>query len=122
MSRIIDMNIGGNSRIFFVTGDRTAIVDAGQPGLRNYGSLRDLKAALDVPVMAGWPDAGYMEKRENAPAGNLSAVTSPAAVPGPAVPAVKAVVVTDALKRNLDIGSIMWRNPVGQECKKVCVS
>jgi hydroxyacylglutathione hydrolase len=126
MSLVIDANIGGNSRVFFVTGERTAIVDAGNPGCEwkilkalkatgipreqvsllvathahvdHYGSLRELRAALNVPVMAGWPDAGYMEKGENAPAVNLPAGTSPAIARGPGVPAVKAdVIVTEDL-------------------------
>jgi glyoxylase-like metal-dependent hydrolase (beta-lactamase superfamily II) len=121
MSQVIDANIGGNSRVFFVRGDRTAIVDAGYPGderkilkalkvagiprdqvsllvathahIDHYGSLRELKAALNVPVMAGWPDAGYMEKGENVPAGNLPEGASSAVAPGPGVPAVKADVI-----------------------------
>lgn len=95
MSQLIDAGIDSNSRVFFVKGDRTAIVDTGAPGnerkiLRalkeagipreqvsvliithahwdHCGSLHALKAALNVPVMAGWPDAEYLEKGENAP-------------------------------------------------------
>ena len=32
MGQVIDAHIDGNSRVFFVTGGRTAIVDAGWPG------------------------------------------------------------------------------------------
>lgn len=33
----------------------------------HYGTLKKLKDAIDVPVMAGWPDAGYIEKGDSAP-------------------------------------------------------
>ena len=59
----------------------------------HYGSLRALKAALDVPVMAGWPDAGYMEKGENAPAASVSSGPAPAAARGSDAIAVRADVV-----------------------------
>jgi glyoxylase-like metal-dependent hydrolase (beta-lactamase superfamily II) len=99
MSQLIDAKIAGQSRVFFVKGDRTAIVDTGNPGNeRNIlralkdsripkenisaiivthahcdhdGSLFMLKAILGVPVIAGWPDAEYLEKGENAPAMNF---------------------------------------------------
>jgi glyoxylase-like metal-dependent hydrolase (beta-lactamase superfamily II) len=95
MSQVIDARIDGSSHVFFIKGDRTAIVDTGAPGnerniLRalkaagiprervsvliithahwdHCGSLHGLKAALNMPVMAGWPDAEYLEKGENAP-------------------------------------------------------
>jgi glyoxylase-like metal-dependent hydrolase (beta-lactamase superfamily II) len=95
MSQVIDAQIDGSSHVFFIKGDRTAIVDTGAPGnernilraLRtagipreqvsvliithahwdHCGSLHGLKAALNMPVMAGWPDAEYLEKGENAP-------------------------------------------------------
>ncbi len=95
MSRLIDARIDSNSRVFFVKGERTAIVDTGAPGnerkilkaLReagipqgnvsllivshahwdHCGSLQALKAALKVPVMAGWPDSEYLEKGDNSP-------------------------------------------------------
>ena len=34
----------------------------------HYGSLNALKEAFNVPVMAGYPDFGYIEKGESAPA------------------------------------------------------
>lgn len=107
MSQVIDAQIDGNSRVFFVTGDRTAIVDAGNPGsgrkilkalkaagipqdsisliiithghIDHYGSAHELKAALNVPVMAGQPDAGFIERGANAPAAVLPAGTTPRA-------------------------------------------
>ncbi len=126
MSRLIDANIDGNSRVFFITGDRVAIVDAGNPGeerkilkalkmagisrdqvslliathahVDHYGSLRELKAMLNVPVMAGWPDADYMERGENIPAMGFPGKSTTGRTPGPGVPAVKAdVVVRDDL-------------------------
>jgi hydroxyacylglutathione hydrolase len=100
MSRVIDADIGDNSHVFFVTGDSTAIVDAGNPGghwkilkalkangisrdqvsvivithahFDHYGSLRALKSELDVPVLAGSPDADYMARGENVPGMNYS--------------------------------------------------
>jgi glyoxylase-like metal-dependent hydrolase (beta-lactamase superfamily II) len=141
MSQVIDANIGGNSRVFFVTGDRTAIVDAGYPGdewkilkalkvagiqreqvsllvathahVDHYGSLRGLKAALNVQVMAGWPDANYMEKGENAPAENMPARESSVFVRGPGVPAVKAdVIVTEDMSlHSYGIGARVFTTP-----------
>jgi glyoxylase-like metal-dependent hydrolase (beta-lactamase superfamily II) len=95
MSRVIDAGIDSNSRVFFINGNRTAIFDTGAPGnerkiLRalktagisreqvsvlivshahwdHCGSLHALKAALNVPVIAGRSDAEYMEKGENSP-------------------------------------------------------
>ena len=81
---------------YILKGDRAAaIIDAGLPGHEkrifaaleangiardqvkllilthghgdHYGSLKALKDTLHVPVMAGWPDAGYVEKGESAP-------------------------------------------------------
>jgi hydroxyacylglutathione hydrolase len=101
MSQVIDANIGGNSRVFFIKGERTAIVDTGAPGnernilraLReagisreqvsliiithahwdHCGSIHALKADLGAPVMAGWPDAEYLERGENVPVLNPAA-------------------------------------------------
>ncbi len=114
MSQVIDAKIDGNSHVFFVKGDRTAIVDTGGPGnerniLRalksadipreqvslivithahwdHCGSTNALKAALKVPVMAGWPDSGFLEKGENSPGMNISATTR---APGPKFEAIK---------------------------------
>ncbi|WP_424357620.1 MBL fold metallo-hydrolase [Methanocella sp. MCL-LM] len=81
---------------YILKGDRAAaIIDAGLPGYEkkifaaldangiardqvkllilthghgdHYGSLKALKAAFHAPVMAGWPDASYVEKGESAP-------------------------------------------------------
>lgn len=101
MSQLIDARIDSNSRVFFIKGKRTAIVDTGAPGnerkilkaLReagiqqasvsllivthahwdHCGSLHALKAALKVPVMAGWPDSEYLEKGENSPVSRSNA-------------------------------------------------
>lgn len=95
MSQLIDARIESNSRVFFIKGKRTAIVDTAAPGnerkilkaLReagiaqdnvsllivthahwdHCGSLQALKTALKVPVMAGWPDSEYLEMGENSP-------------------------------------------------------
>ena len=95
MSKLIDAKIEGKSRVFFIKGDRTAIVDTGVPGnernilraLRtagipqdqvsvlvithahwdHCGSAASLKKALSIPLLAGWPDADYFEKGENTP-------------------------------------------------------
>lgn len=118
MSQVIDAKIGGNSHVFFVRGDRTAIVDTGGPGnerniLRalksagipreqvsiivithahwdHCGSTNALKAALNVPVMAGWPDSGFLEKGENS-SGMIIATTTRA--PGPKFDSITADVV-----------------------------
>ncbi len=118
MSQVIDAKIEGNSHVFFIKGDRTAIVDTGGPGnerniLRalksagipreqvsiivithahwdHCGSTKALKAALNVPVMAGWPDSGFLEKGENSPGMNISTTTR---APGPKFDAIKADVV-----------------------------
>lgn len=99
MSQVIDAGIDGNSHVFFVKGDRTAIIDTGAPGnerniLRSLkaagipreqvsvivithahwdhcGSANALNATLKVPVVVGWPDAEFLEKGENAPVMNL---------------------------------------------------
>ena len=83
------------SNSYIVHGDRAVIIDAGLPGQekkilarsRLTGSpgrrsvlsssltamgtitqaLKSLKEAIDVPVMAGWPDARYMETGDSAP-------------------------------------------------------
>jgi hydroxyacylglutathione hydrolase len=118
MSQVIDAHIDGNSHVFFVRGDRTAIVDTGAPGnernilraLRSAGipreqvsvivithahwdhcgSLNALNAALKVPVIAGWPDADHLEKGENVPVMNLSIK---AGASGPKFDALKADVI-----------------------------
>ena len=119
MSQVIDARIAGNSRVFFIKGDKTAIVDTGAPGNeRNIlralkdagiprenvsaiiiththwdhdGSVSGLKAALGVPVIAGWPDAEYLESGENAPAMNFSG--DKACARGPKVKGVKTDVI-----------------------------
>ena len=129
MSHVIDAKIDGNSRVFFVKGDRTAIVDTGGPGnerniLRalksagipreqvsvivithahwdHCGSTNALKAALDVPVMAGWPDSEFLEKGENSPGMDLSATTR---APGPGFDAIKADVIVRSDTSLLDHG------------------
>lgn len=81
--------------IFFVKGEKAAIVDAGFPGqerqiikaldklriprkdvsllivthghIDHYGSAGMLKKMLSIPVVAGWPDADYMSRGESAP-------------------------------------------------------
>lgn len=118
MSQVIDAKIDGNSHVFFVKGDRTAIVDTGGPGnerkllkaLKSAGIPREqvsiivithahwdhcgstsaLKAALNVPVMAGWPDSVFLEKGENSPGTDLSATTR---APGPKYGVIKADVI-----------------------------
>lgn len=87
--------IYGFSNSFILKGDSAIIIDAGLPGLdkkilktleqngisRDHvsliivthghgdhtGSLRTLKEALNAPVMAGSPDAGFIEKGQSAP-------------------------------------------------------
>jgi glyoxylase-like metal-dependent hydrolase (beta-lactamase superfamily II) len=122
MSRVIDAGIKDKSHVFFVTGDRVAIYDAGNPDSHwkilkalkargiareqvsvivishahfdHYGSLRVLKAELGVPVMAGMPDAEYLARGENVPGMKY---TGRHAL-GPMADGVKAdVVVTEAL-------------------------
>ena len=101
MSQVIDAGIDSNSRVFFIKGERAAIVDTGAPdnerkilkALRkagipqgnvsilivthahwdHCGSLHALKSTLNVPVMAGWPDAEYLEKGENTPVSRSAA-------------------------------------------------
>jgi glyoxylase-like metal-dependent hydrolase (beta-lactamase superfamily II) len=118
MSQVTDAGIDDNSHVFFVTGDRVAIYDAGNPGSHwkilkalkahgiprervsvivishahfdHYGSLRALKDELGVPVLAGLPDADYLAKGENVPAENFSGRQ---AVGRPMADAVKADVV-----------------------------
>jgi glyoxylase-like metal-dependent hydrolase (beta-lactamase superfamily II) len=117
MSQLIDARIEGKSRVFFVKGKKTAIIDSGAPGnerkilkaLRmagisqqdvslliithahwdHCGSAHSLKAALNVPVMAGWPDAEYLEKGENIQVTNLPGRFGPADSPGPKFEKVK---------------------------------
>jgi hydroxyacylglutathione hydrolase len=126
MSVLIDARIAGQSRVFFVKGDRTAIVDAGFPGSeRNIlralkdtgipkenvsaiiithahcdhdGSAARLKAYLGAPVIAGWPDAEYLEKGEGAPTQNFSEGRE--GHTGPRVEGVKADVIA---KEDLDL-------------------
>lgn len=92
---IIDAGVGGIVNVFFLKGDKTVIVDAGTPGTGrkvlqslerhgiaredvslllithghsdHFGGAPELVEALKVPVMAGWPDAQYLEKGNNAP-------------------------------------------------------
>lgn len=87
--------VPGFSNSYILKGDRAAIVDAGLPGQEkkvlaaleangigrdqvsliivthghgdHYAGLKALKEALDVPVMAGWPDAKFMETGIGAP-------------------------------------------------------
>lgn len=105
MSQVIDARIDSNSRVFFVKDDRTAIVDTGAPGNEHKilkalkgarirqkdvsvlivthahwdhcGSLHALKEALGVPVIAGWPDADYLEKGENVPVMYMDNLSTP---------------------------------------------
>ena len=121
MSQVIDARIDSNSRVFFIKGDRTAIIDTGAPGNeRNIlkalkvagisrdqvsiivithahwdhcGSTRALKESLKVPVMAGWPDAEFLEKGENTPVMNLPGKLKSTSSSGPKVEAVSADVV-----------------------------
>lgn len=123
MSQLIDAHIDGKSRVFFVKGDRTAIVDTGAPGnerkilkaLRvagipqkevgliiithahwdHCGSAYALKAALNVPVMAGWPDAEFLEKGGNIPVTNLPGRSGPTGSPGPKFDNVKVDIVVE---------------------------
>ena len=118
MSQVINARIDGNSHVFFVKGDRTAIVDTGAPGnerkiLRalksagipreqvslivvthahwdHCGSVKALKAELSVPIMAGWPDAEFLEKGENSPGMELSTTKR---APGPKFDRIKADVI-----------------------------
>lgn len=135
MSQVIDARIDGNSHVFFIKGDRTAIVDTGAPGnerniLRalksagiprehvsiivithahwdHCGCLHALKAALNVPVMAGWPDAEFLEKGENA---HDSATTQ---APGPKFDGVKTDVVIreDTSLRSYGIDAYVLTTP-----------
>lgn len=141
MGQVIDAHIDGSSRVFFITGDRTAIVDGGWPGsewkilkalktagisreqvslliathahVDHYGSLRALKAALAVPVMAGWPDASCMEKGENAPTASVSSGPAPAATRGMDAIAVRAdiIVRVDSSLRDFGIAARVLTTP-----------
>lgn len=141
MSQVIDANIRGNSRVFFVRGDRTAIVDTGNPGshrdilraLKNggisreqvsviiithahidhCGSVRELKAELKVPVMAGWPDADFLEKGENIPVASLSGNMASARAAGPNYGWVKADVIVneDMSLRGYGIDALVLTTP-----------
>jgi len=66
-----------------------------------------------VPVMAGWPDAGYMEKGENAPTATLSSGTASAAARGQENIAVRAdvVVAEDMSLRNFGINARVLTTP-----------
>jgi glyoxylase-like metal-dependent hydrolase (beta-lactamase superfamily II) len=126
MSQLIDARIEGKSRVFFVKGGRTAIIDTGAPGnerkilkaLRvagisqqevsliiithahwdHCGSAYALKAALNVPVMAGWPDVEFLEKGENIYVTNLPG-RSTTGSPGPKFEKVKVdVAVKEAMR------------------------
>jgi hydroxyacylglutathione hydrolase len=121
MSQVIDAGIEGNSRVFFIKGGRTAIVDTGGPGnernilralksagipreqvsviivthahIDHCGSAHALKGALKVPVLAGWPDADYLEKGENLPVMNDPGKNDLPRAPGPKFEGVKADVI-----------------------------
>lgn len=124
MSYVLDAGIEGKYRVFFMIGDRVAIVDAGIPGCEHdilralrkagipqekvsvliathahfdhYGSLAKLKQTLKVPVIAGYPDAEYIERGENAPVMFLPVKGELSRAPGPRIEAVK----VDAIARD----------------------
>jgi len=121
MSQVIDSRIDSNSRVFFVKGDRTAIVDTGAPGNEHKilkalkrawiprskvsvlivthahrdhcGSLHALKAALGVPVIAGWPAAEYLDKGEDVPVSYMGGMPAPKNAARPSFDGVRADVV-----------------------------
>ncbi|HMK47475.1 MAG TPA: MBL fold metallo-hydrolase [Methanocella sp.] len=94
-SEIITGESIGVPWVFFIKGDKTAIVDAGNPGMERLilkalskhdithkdvslliithghidhcGSAGMLKSMLPVPVASGWPDADYITRGESAP-------------------------------------------------------
>ncbi len=93
--QIISAQPFGVPWVFFVKGEKTVIVDAGNPGMErlilkaldknniaredvsliilthghidHYGSAGLLKTMLPVPVAAGWPDADFIAMGESAP-------------------------------------------------------
>lgn len=103
---IISGHLYGVPWVFFVKGEKTAIIDAGNPGaerqilralgkigvsreeisliilthghIDHYGSARLLKGMLPVPVAAGWPDSDYIIKGESAPGEPYGPTDSPA--------------------------------------------
>jgi len=112
MSHVIDAGIEGNSRVFFVQGERTAIVDTGGPG-NERKILRTLKSALNVPVLAGWPDADYLEKGENLPVMNIPGKIALPRAAGPKFDGVKAdVIVTEDMSLdNYGIDALVLKTP-----------
>jgi glyoxylase-like metal-dependent hydrolase (beta-lactamase superfamily II) len=92
--------VTGFSNSYILKGDRAAIIDAGLPGQEkkilaaleangisrdrvsliiithvhgdHYAGLANLKKSIDVPVMAGWPDAKFMETGDSAPVRPIS--------------------------------------------------
>lgn len=141
MSQVINANIEGSSQVFFIRGGRTAIVDAGFSGSErnimralkiagipkeqvsviiithahcdHYGSLQALRAMLNVPVIAGWPDAQYMEKGGNAPVINYTGKHAGKESLGPKVGSVKAdVIVKDSMSlSSYGIDSLVINTP-----------
>lgn len=137
MSQLIDARIDSNSRVFFVKGEHTAIVDTGAPGnerkilkaLReadipqgnvsllivthahwdHCGSLQALKAALKVPVMAGRPDSEYLEKGENSPVSRSTA--KHARYLGFGQTKVEAAVIEDRDLKEYGIDARVFRTP-----------
>jgi glyoxylase-like metal-dependent hydrolase (beta-lactamase superfamily II) len=89
------ITVPGFSNSYILKGDRAVIIDAGLPGQEkkilaaleangisrdrvsliiithvhgdHYAGLANLKKSIDVPVMAGWPDAKFMEDGSGAP-------------------------------------------------------
>ncbi|CAJ35559.1 MBL fold metallo-hydrolase [Methanocella arvoryzae] len=71
---IIDAGLPGHEKKIFaaleadgIARDQVKLIILTHGHGDHYGSLSALKDALHVPVMAGWPDASYIEKGESAP-------------------------------------------------------
>ncbi|HMK46848.1 MAG TPA: MBL fold metallo-hydrolase [Methanocella sp.] len=92
---LIDAGVAGHSRAFLVKGQKTVIVDTGMPGnaqnilkalersdigvsdvslilithshIDHFGSARELKELLQVPLAIGKTDAKYLAHGKNAP-------------------------------------------------------